>query len=408
MGDNQPSLETQIQKLLEHISRWMKAEYVGIQEHHSIAKRLAVQFNFTTGAPSPNPTSVSKVSQEVLKSGDWLEIEGQFLTLNPDEPFYRAAYGVPLSVFQRQLSLLSFCGTLTFFRSSPFVEKLNEADRFLLDQATHYLEMLIERKYSELLIQEHQLRMLTTSKWTALGDMAGGIAHEVNNPLATILGSIHMLKQIKNPDPEKLAKILDRVERNAERIAKIIKALRSFAREGDADPLKETTLQSCLDMALDLCKERYSNHGIEIKNLLPSEPISLHGRQIQMAQVFLSLLQNAHDAIETPSHSEDAPPSATAEFPEKWIQIEVAQEASLLRIKITDSRPARDKEISDTLANPLVPSDVLVKNLGLTVAKGIIEMHNGHLHFLSEEKFCTFVISLPKSQSLLKPEERVA
>jgi signal transduction histidine kinase len=106
--------------------------------------------------------------------------------------------------------------------------------------------------------------------------------------------------------------------------------------------------------------------------------------------VILNLLNNSVDAI--------------SELKEKWIEIVVAETASCIEVKITDSGRGIPKEIQNKIFNPFFTTKVVGKGtgLGLSISKGIIEAHGGHFQINNECPNTQFVIQLPKCQNQKK------
>lgn len=149
---------------------------------------------------------------------------------------------------------------------------------------------------------EHQ-KQLQVQKMSSLGEMAGGISHEINNPLMVIMGKSHQLKRDLTralPGDDKLTVHLDKIDAMVYRISKIIKALQNFSRNSQHDPAELTNLQTIIDMTLDLCRERFSANGITL-TVNTDANINLLCRPTEISQVLLNLLNNAFDAcVETP------------------------------------------------------------------------------------------------------------
>jgi C4-dicarboxylate-specific signal transduction histidine kinase len=130
------------------------------------------------------------------------------------------------------------------------------------------VEDVSAQKAAESLIESQQVKMVASAKMVALGDMAGGMAHEINNPLTIIIGKLNqVLKNLDKPEYEK-HKLKDDVEvavGNSTRIAKIIKGLLTFSRDADSDPRMMTSIDKILENVENLCRERFHAYGIQLK-----------------------------------------------------------------------------------------------------------------------------------------------
>jgi len=117
-------------------------------------------------------------------------------------------------------------------------------------------------------IKKQRLTMISTAKMSSLGEMAGGIAHEINNPLGIIITKISQIKlklSLGKLDNEKLISDLNKIESTTTRIGKIIKGLRSFSRNSDQDEYLDTSLKEIIDDTIELSNERLRNKNIELK-----------------------------------------------------------------------------------------------------------------------------------------------
>lgn len=246
-------------------------------------------------------------------------------------------------------------------------------------------KMTEELRANEELVRKQQVKLALSSKMSSLGEMAGGIAHEINNPL-TIINSkalvITKLLEKDKPDLPKIESELKKIEDTTDRIAKIIRGLSAFARNTEGDPMEPAMVSKIIQDTLELCRERFKNHHIELKVNIVDDAI-IDCRPHQISQVVLNLLNNAHDAV--------------LNLPEKWINVEVARNNAWVMIKITDSGSGIDPTIIDKIMEPFFTTKEVGKGtgLGLSISKGIIEDHRGQLRYENFKNHTQFVIQLP-------------
>ncbi|MEO7162676.1 MAG: response regulator, partial [Bdellovibrionia bacterium] len=175
---------------------------------------------------------------------------------------------------------------------------------------------ITEKKQTEALLDEQQRLLYSSSKMSALGTMAGGIAHELNTPLCIIeLSALRIKEQIqdKNIDQKVTLDELDKIESTCFRAAKIIKGLLSFARDDQNDPLEEVNLKFLIEGALMFCQKRFKSHGVEIKCGEIRKDLNIDCRISQITQALLNLLNNAYDAVENCEN--------------KWIALDIMEQS---------------------------------------------------------------------------------
>lgn len=233
--------------------------------------------------------------------------------------------------------------------------------------------------------RQSEAAILHSSKMAALGQMAAGIAHEVNNPITIINGTAGLLKKVvlgDTVDVEKITVGLERIEKTSLRISRIVKGLRMFSRSGENDPPISIRLAEILEETFDLCRERFRDFSIDLQmEEIPA--VLIRCRPTQISQVLLNLLNNSFDAIATES--------------EKWLRIEFTEFTDGIRISVTDSGPGLTEETQRRLMEPFFTTKEPGKGtgLGLPISRGIIEEHGGRLRYIRGGKNTCFAIELP-------------
>ncbi|MCX5757878.1 MAG: PAS domain S-box protein [Candidatus Hydrogenedentes bacterium] len=135
---------------------------------------------------------------------------------------------------------------------------------------------ITERKHAEALLEEHRVKMIESARLSSLGTMAGGVAHEINNPLAVIAGCAEQLENlVMNADtaPATTKKLAGMMRRNASRIQRIVQGLRELSRDGSGDPFVPTPVVNIIADVLELCQERFRVHGIRIEDVRPDDSL---------------------------------------------------------------------------------------------------------------------------------------
>jgi PAS domain S-box-containing protein len=248
---------------------------------------------------------------------------------------------------------------------------------------------ITRQKQAELLLESQKSQMLATAKMSALGEMAAGIAHEVNNPLTIInLLSTQLRERIKHGNPvsnDDLIDRLTRIEKTTERIARIVNGLRTFSRDGTADPIQEAKLDMIVTDTLNLCTERFKGHSVHLSITEIPNSLSIECRPIQISQVLLNLLNNAFDAVST-------------SLGERWVRMEIINYDHVVQIKVIDSGTGVRPEAVTRLFQPFFTTKEAGKGtgLGLSISRGIVEDHAGSITLDTKAKNTCFVVELPK------------
>ena len=214
--------------------------------------------------------------------------------------------------------------------------------------------LAIERDSTQRTLIEQRAQMFNSAKLAALGEMAAGLAHEINNPLAIIAVTGDQLKLLVRHNlskPELLEEIGDRIRSTTQRISKIMKGLRSFARDGEKDPFQKVSIKTVIDDTLVFCRERFRMHGVGLILSEVPQDFEIKCRPVQLSQVLLNLLNNSYDAIE--------------DLSEKWIRIEVSETDTSILISLTDSGNGIPEHLRENIMQPFFTTKTVGKGTGL-------------------------------------------
>ncbi len=237
-----------------------------------------------------------------------------------------------------------------------------------------------------------EVKFQANSQLVSLGEMAGSIAHEINNPLAIINLSIASLKKhiAKDEiDKEKCNSMIDDVQETVKRISAIIKGLRNVSRDASEDEHSSATLHEIFEDVFSLCRKKFSNANVELKQEygVTLEQCSLTCNASQLSQAFLNVLGNAFDAVRT------------LEEDNRWVRVKISEDAEKLNIKIENGGPKIPAEIRPRIFQPLFTTKDINNGtgLGLSVSRSTFEEHGGKLYLDEEYPTTCFVMTLPKS-----------
>jgi signal transduction histidine kinase len=245
-----------------------------------------------------------------------------------------------------------------------------------------------ELKLSQIIQNDQTAKLIHTSRLAALGEMSAGIAHEVNNPLAIISGSMEQLERIAVGDPREQRKLFDTIlksQNSVRRISKIITGLRHFAQQSDHKPKSIVMIEMIITDTLSFCSEMLKAHHIELTTRpVPEAWIECH--PVQISQVLINVIKNAEDAILSETDPAD-----------RWISINFELTTSLACIKVANGGKSIPIDIQDKLFDPFFTTKSIGSGtgLGLSISRGIMREHGGDLILLKERNYTTFVLVLP-------------
>lgn len=219
-------------------------------------------------------------------------------------------------------------------------------------------------------LKDSQQQLIMAEKMAALGRLAGGVAHEVNNPLQIILSRVQLMR-MNGEVPERLLAGLDSVEHNVRRITKIIRGLLDMAGHRAA----ESEWRSCdvghaLQQTIDLVRPQLEQAKIELVVNCPGDLPQIVGNIGELEQVFLNLMINAQNAMTDGG----------------LLQVIAGIEGARLFVRFVDTGVGIPDAVLDQIFDPFFTtrSDQGGTGLGLAVSYGIVERHGGTISVESE------------------------
>lgn len=235
---------------------------------------------------------------------------------------------------------------------------------------------------------------LRTAQMAAIGELAAGVAHEVNNPITGIINFAQLLLDDSKKDSLQ-AELLERIVNEGERVALIIKNLLSFARDSENinEPIE---IGQVIQNSLSLVAHQLKKDGIKIKTEFSTTPCYIFGNFTQLQQVVLNLLSNARFAL-----NERYPNSS----PDKIIELRclpfIKEEGqTVIQISIKDTGTGIPQGILNRLFDPFFTTKPSGQGtgLGLSITYGIIQDHGGIIKVDSiMHQYTKMIIELPAS-----------
>jgi signal transduction histidine kinase len=283
-------------------------------------------------------------------------------------------------------------GTLCVIDHKP--RTLTELQKEQLSILSELVMTLIEKRKESALLKKQEMMIFHSSKMASLGEMASGIAHEINNPLTIIQANATVLiERMKTEDvaPEVFVKTLTKISTTSDRISKIIKGLQTVSRNADNDLFEIVSIVKLKEDILSLCEQKMQKESIDFSITAPVIDLQINCSEAQILQVLINLINNAHDAI--------------LKNDNKWIKIEfeMIKNKNLFRCSVTDSGLGIPKNISKNLMQPFFTTKGIGcgTGLGLSISRRIIERHDG-IFYLNEDCSNTqFVFEFPLTSDKL-------
>ncbi|MCG7601396.1 ATP-binding protein [Halomonas sp. McH1-25] len=285
--------------------------------------------------------------------------------LVPVRPLYAGARNAVLAGIAVWLALV-LLGLWLRERQQRLRLRLREAS--IMRDANERLETRVAERTREL--ESAQAELVQAGKLAALGTMAAGIAHELNQPLAGIRTyAASGARLLERGRQEAAADNFQRIQALSDRLATLIRQLKLFARKGGAR--EPVDLLARLDFVLELLGERLSRQNVALHLDLPDEPLRpvwVAGDDIRLEQLLTNLLRNALDALR--------------EITSPSLEIRVAMHDETVVLTVTDNGPGIDAQALKHLFDPFFTTKRVGDGLGLGlfISYGIVQDLGGRIH----------------------------
>lgn len=254
---------------------------------------------------------------------------------------------------------------------------------------------ITELKEAQQTILEQQAKLVASSKLSALGELSAALTHEINNPLAVILGRTEMLRSLlasDNPDLKTVRNMMESIEITGRRIEKIMGVVRALAHGGESEPLQKLTLQALVESALDMVRSRMKNHGLQLRVDFHCKELAVVCRPTEIFQILINLLNNAHDAAKDQTNS--------------WVEVQTKNHEQGILITVTDSGPGVSPEIAEKLFTPFFTTKQVGvgTGLGLTISHSLAQRNGAKLYFDQSSEHTKFCLALPLIAAQMKSD----
>lgn len=245
-----------------------------------------------------------------------------------------------------------------------------------LKQSREQLELTVAS------LKATQTQLIQSEKLSGIGEFVAGVAHELNNPLTSVMGFSELLRTT-NSDP-KLNRHLEMIHKSALRCQRIVQSLLSFARRHQPEK-KLTGINKLLEGAVEFLAYQLRTSSIEVHLTLDPNLPQAFADPHQLQQVFVNIINNARQAIE--AHS-----------PKGWVRVSSERHGDLIELVFQDSGPGIPETHLSKIFDPFFTTKEVGKGtgLGLSLCYGIIKEHGGNIRVESRPgEGARFIIDLP-------------
>ncbi len=260
------------------------------------------------------------------------------------------------------------------------------ASLIILILATYWF-LINKQLKAELKLKEKNIQMINSSKMATIGEMASGIAHEVNNPLSIIKGRLQQatrtLQNKENLNLDLIEKSIQTALIATDRISKIVLGMKAISRGNTDDNFEVISVEKLFSNTMIFCQEKFKNANVDL--IVAEYPVAnISCRETQVSQVILNLLNNASDAIE--------------DLEEKWVKVDfnLLPDEHKIQFVITDSGNGIPEAVLNKIMTPFFTTKAVGKGtgLGLSISQNIIKEHGGTLEYNKLSPKTQFIITL--------------
>jgi DNA-binding response OmpR family regulator len=334
---------------------------------------------------------------EVLEQAKkmYMDIEGIMITGHRDQELAIQALRAgaldyivkPVHMEELYLSIQKAIERINLNRNRLYRNRELKITSEIINKMNEELERRIEERTEKLKATQGQL--FQTSKLATLGEMAAGLAHELNQPLAGIsLTSKHLTKLSERDKltTETLGVSLQDIDDSVKRMSLIIQHIRTFARQ---DTLKfiSVNIPETIDYALNLLGEQLRLHEIEVVKEISGNLPCIHGEPYQIEQVWINLITNARDALDEAEQKWKAERKGYKKRLEIGVTLAESGDEKAIVVSFHDNGVGMSSAQQEKMFEPFYTTKEVGKGtgLGLSIIFGIVESHKGRLKVESEE-----------------------
>jgi signal transduction histidine kinase len=246
-----------------------------------------------------------------------------------------------------------------------------------------------KRVENEIIIRESERNLANSRKLAALGQLSGGIAHEINNPLTILSGRVRIVSTLykrNQLNEERLEKEINSIVKLIYRIESIVNTLRTFSKDDYMTDFEIVDFSSVVSEAVMIFKDLFDTKKITLSNKLEGRSYFVSGNFNLLERAIFNLINNSYDEIKDSDHP--------------WIEIDVEEESDhdFFVVNFTDSGCGIPDQIADKLMEPFFTTKKVGEGtgLGLSLTQNILSMHRGKLKYNAKNLNTQFQLYFPK------------
>ena len=305
-------------------------------------------------------------------------------------------YFKPILGFAFTIFNIVLIGILAFFKDGNYFHNFLHMKNF---EAAFLLILMLVLMFSSLLafLITHLNELLKdeltnkkslleeSAKFQSLGQMASNLAHDINNPLFSIQGKLHQMRNLFSQDKLDLNRcdlIVEEVEATILKLSQIVKGITTFARQGTGDQMVSVNVEELIQGIVLMANDKLVQYNIDCKvKVRPHTYLICYPSYI--SRVLINLINNAFDALENVEN--------------KKIEILAFESGKYIEIHVRDNGPGVDPAIVKNIFESFFTTKKVGKGtgLGLSISTGLIKLHEGTLTYNRQGDFTDFTIKLP-------------
>jgi signal transduction histidine kinase len=338
---------------------------------------------------------------------EFIDIDPAYIDIKENAKAYFKVTGalvvIPLALNEKLLGIINLGRKANLTRYSAadfhFLNILKNQSTIAISNSLLYenIEKQVRERTKELM--EVQKQLIQAEKLATVGTLAGGVAHQINNPLTAILTNVQMLLTANPTDAGLDRESLELIEEATKRCRTIVQKLMTYAKKPlESAGVSEVDLLSVVKSAVSFLSYQLEQENINVIINAKEDDYFMKGNYNELEQVITNIILNARDAIKQIKKSGD-------------IHILLSKENDGIKLQIKDEGAGIQKELMPMIFDPFFTTKEVGKGLGLglSICQAIVEKHNGSITIESEVKRGTIVtVEFPKIITVIKVKSKVS